>query len=137
MRKFAIALAALGIAAVVTGIGLAQNDSEFQELMKSTAGAVKQLNSEVTAKNGQAASGKAKEVEANFKKMEAFWSDREKDDAVEWAQDAQASAADIAESASGGDFEAAAASLKELGATCGSCHKVHREKLPDGGFKIK
>jgi hypothetical protein len=66
-----------------------------------------------------------------------FWEQKKVEDAVEAAQDASASVAELSVSATVRSDEGAAAAAKSLLGACATCHAAHREKLPDGSFMIK
>ena len=56
---------------------------------------------------------------------------------MKWSMDAKFAAMGLALAATAGDMDKAEARLQGIiAATCGGCHKVHREKV-EGGFKIK
>jgi cytochrome c556 len=68
--------------------------------------------------------------------MIAFWRQRDSAVAVQSAIEGKAAAAMLASAAYAGDEAQAQAAFKTLGGTCRSCHNAHREKLPDGKYRL-
>ena len=69
--------------------------------------------------------------------VQKFWEQKKVEDAVQAAQDASASVAELSVSATVRSDEGAAVAAKSLLGACATCHDAHREKLPDGSFMIK
>ena len=69
--------------------------------------------------------------------VQKFWEQKKVDDAVQAAQDASASIAELSVSATVRSDEGAAVATKSLLGACTTCHDAHREKLSDGSFQIK
>jgi hypothetical protein len=125
----------LGVVSVGT-MAWAQ-DADYQSWMKSNGAAVASLGKNLTAKTGDAAATDAKTLQDNMTKVAAYWQAKNVSDAVKFAQDAKAGFAQVADLASAGKFDDAAAAMKTAQASCGGCHMAHRERSPDGTFKIK
>jgi len=53
------------------------------------------------------------------------------------SRDGRAAARELAATAQAGNAAGAKQAFTALGGTCKSCHDVHREKLPDGTYRIK
>jgi cytochrome c556 len=120
---------------VAAGTLVAQSDKDYETWMKTVGGNMGPMRKAIDAKAGSEAAEAAKKIETQFGHIEKFWAQRSASDAVKWSQDAQAAARDIASAAtSGSDANAA---FGRLGATCKGCHAVHREKAPDGSWRIK
>jgi mono/diheme cytochrome c family protein len=105
--------------------------------MKSNAAAVASLNKNLTAKAGDAAVMDAKTLADNFTKVAAYWQTKNVSDAVKFAQDAKAGFAQAADLAAAGKFDDASAAVKTAQTNCAGCHMAHRERAPDGSFKMK
>jgi mono/diheme cytochrome c family protein len=76
----------------------------------------------------------------NYMALQGFWVDKKKDDAVAIVKDGltRLDALDKTLGAATVDQMAAQAAAKEFaGATCGACHKAHREGDAQSGFKFK
>jgi mono/diheme cytochrome c family protein len=115
----------------------AQSDADYQTWMKSNAAAVASLNKNLTAKAGDAAAMDAKTLQDNFTKVAAYWQGKNVADAIKFAQDAKAGFGQVADLAAAGKFDDAAAAMKTAQANCAGCHMAHRERSPDGTFKMK
>jgi hypothetical protein len=71
-----------------------------------------------------------------FRRMEAFWTARGNDGAVELVGNGIAALREIGQAGIAMEVPPAQAGLANLRAVCGSCHEAHREADGDG-FKIK
>jgi mono/diheme cytochrome c family protein len=94
------------------------------------------LRKNIEAKNGNAATADAKELQEVFQKVHDFWKAKNIPDAMRFSLAAQGGFQQVATAAAGGNFDAASAQMKETMANCAGCHNAHREKTADG-FKIK
>lgn len=135
MRLTAIVL--LGTLTVFGLVRQSDEEKEFQAWMKTTFTASSSLRKNIEAKSGEAAATDAARLEAVFKKVGDFWSKRKVDDAVKWSRQAETASSEAGSAARAGDFDKASASLRTLNATCTACHSAHRERLPEGGYKIR
>jgi hypothetical protein len=126
-----------GLSALMIAGALAQSDSDYQGWMKTNGATVASLNKDIAAKDGTAAAADAQKLQGVFKQVEAFWQARNAPDAVSFAQKAGTAAGAISAAATAGNMDQAAAEVKNLQANCGGCHMAHRERTPEGAFKIK
>lgn len=115
----------------------AQEDAEHAGWMKTIQAATGSIRKNIEGKAADDIVKDAAKIEDAFKKSEGFWAKRKTDDAVKWSQQAQAAAKEIAGAAKDGDMEKVSTSLRSLMGNCAACHGAHREKLPEGGYKIK
>ena len=130
MRFLVPALCLLGVCA------FAQDEEAIEKNMKAineNAGVIRKLPSKATPE----AAAKAEQIAALYGEMKGFWTKRSFDDAAKWADEGKAAAMELASAAKAGDAAKADASFAALNGTCRSCHTAHREKTPDGKFKIK
>jgi mono/diheme cytochrome c family protein len=95
------------------------------------------LNKALMAKTGDPAVMAAKTLQENMGKVAAYWQAKNVPDATKFAMDAEAGFGKVADLAGAGNFDDAAATLKMTQANCAGCHMAHREKQPDGSFKMK
>ncbi|MFN8007697.1 MAG: hypothetical protein U0V70_11845 [Terriglobia bacterium] len=116
---------------------LAEAEKSLGPTMKEILGSVTALKKDLDAKNGAEAEKESKKLEGLFKDVEKFWAARKTEDAVKFSKDSQKEAAEVGKAAKAGNFEKALTAHGEIGKNCQGCHTAHREKLPDGGFKIK
>src|SRR5262245_6591960 len=114
-----------------------QEDAEYTGWMKTIQSATGSIRRNIESKAADDIVKDAAKIEDAFKKSEEFWAKRKTDDAVKWSQQSQAAAKEIADAAKGGDMEKVSTSLRSLMGNCAACHGAHREKLPEGGYKIK
>ena len=122
---------------LIAGLALAQSDSDYQGWMKMNGANVGSLNKNIMAKNGEGAAADAQKLQATFKQVEAYWQQKNVPDAVAFAQKGGAAAGAVAKAAAAGDMDAAAAEVKNMQGACGGCHMAHRERTPEGTFKMK
>jgi hypothetical protein len=125
MRRASILIASF---AALTAISIAQDAAEYKTWMKSVPPSVGAIRN---AADNAAAASDATKLADTFDKVAAFWKTREAADAVKLAETARDAAKAIASGT--GDK---ADNLQKLQATCGACHRAHREgSAPD--FTIK
>jgi cytochrome c556 len=135
MRKRTAAMV-LCLATTLATVAMA-DDQEFQGWMKKTGGTVGKLRKEVEAKAYPDVAKDATTLAEIFKDVEVYFAKSHTDDAVAMSQSAQAVAKQLASAATSGDADAVASSMKAVMGSCAGCHTAHREKLPEGGYKIK
>jgi cytochrome c556 len=83
-----------------------------------------------------AAPGAAALVEI-YDVTEKFWKANGAADAIAMSATGKAAAASLVAAVKASDGAAAKAAFGKLAGTCKGCHDAHREKLPDGKYKIK
>ena len=110
---------------------------EFQNIMKSNAAANADLRKAIPAKDYTAVARGAATVEANYAKIEAFWTARKVEDAIAFAKAGSKAATDLEAAAKAQNDAGIEAANKALGATCAGCHAAHRVQLPDKTYEIK
>lgn len=76
-------------------------------------------------------------LEALFKNVEGYWSAKKVADATTAAQTAITAAQAVSKAFGANDMAAAETARASLASQCMGCHTAHREKLPEGGFKMK
>ena len=124
------------IAAVAASGLFAQDEAALQTGMKGMdkhAGVIRKL----PTKTGDEVASNAEELVKLYGSMHQFWVQRNVEDAVKWTDEGKAAATELAAAAKAGDTAKAESAFKAVGGTCRSCHTAHREKLPDGTYKIK
>ena len=113
------------------------DEKEHEAAMKSAGATMGHLRKSLEAKAADDIATDASKLEAIFLLSEKFWKERKTDDAVKWSQDALAASKELSAAAKANDMDKAATAAKAVGATCMACHTAHREKLAEGGYKIK
>jgi cytochrome c556 len=109
----------------------------FSAAMKTVMPTQGSLRKNIEAKNAEGVKTDAAKLEAIFKTSEEFWTEKKVDDAIAWSKQGREGAAEISKLAAAGEWEKIPDAQKKVGATCSACHTAHREKLPEGGYKIK
>jgi cytochrome c556 len=112
-------------------------DEGFQKLMKEVGAATKRFKNEMVAKDTTGLTKDATRIADIYKQMAPFWTARKAEDAAKWSQDSSAAAMALAADAKKGDWTAVRSGTQAVFKNCKSCHDTYREKLPDGGYKIK
>ena len=116
----------------------AEVDPDFQAAMKGAAAACGRVKKNVEAKaNPEDTAKDAEEVAQNFRKMGAFWKQRQADDAMQLSLRASEAAMGVSNAAKASNMEEAGTQFKALMGTCAGCHKAHRDKAADGSYTIK
>jgi len=126
--------------ALVVAVGMtvalsaqAKTDEDYDKLMKGVGAANGAMRK---ATEPDAIAAEAKKLEALFKDANQFWTGRSNKEAADWAMAAMNHAAAIEKAAMAKNTEGIAASQKELGGMCQTCHTKYREKT-ETGFAIK
>jgi cytochrome c556 len=135
MKKATIV--AVSCAAFLLGIAFAQEHEEFQTWMKETNTNFASVRKTVAAKQGPETAAAAEKMAGIFDHVRGHFEEHHLDDGVNFAKTGHDAAKDLASAANSGDWDKASADLKTIGGACQGCHGAHREKLPDGSFKMK
>jgi mono/diheme cytochrome c family protein len=134
---FGLAVCTLLMGAVLWAQADKTDFAEYQGWMKSNAATVADLNKNLTAKDAAASQTNVRKLQENLAMVMAYWQSRNVNDGVRFALDATYGLAQVGVLASQGKFDDAAAALKTAQGNCAGCHMAHRDKAPDGSFKIK
>lgn len=130
-------LAMAGCATLLLGIAFAQDHKELNAAMKTANAANGSLRKSIAAKDSAETAATAEKLAAAFKTVQAHFEEHHMEDGIKFAQTANQASMDLAAAAKAGEWDKASAELKTLGAQCQGCHAAHREKLPDGTYKMK
>ena len=114
-----------------------QSEEDFAAAMKKVLPTNGSLGKNVAAKDAEAAKKDAAALEEIFKTSEGFWKARKVQDAIDWSIQAKNAAAEVGKLAAAGEWDKIPDARKKIQETCTACHTAHREKLPEGGYKIK
>lgn len=134
MKRFLVMVTCFAVLGVTV---VAQDNAVYQGWMKAAGATSGSLRKNLEAKNADAASADAKKLQEIFGHVHSYWNDKHADDAMKFAMAASSGFGEVADQAAAGKFEDAVATLKTTSANCGGCHTAHREKAPDGSWKIK
>jgi cytochrome c556 len=135
MKKTTVAIAAC--AALVIGIAVADDHEDFKAWMTDTNTNFASLRKTVAAKNGPETAAAADKLAGLFQHVKSHFEEHKMADGIGFATSGHDAAMDLASAAKTGDWDKASADLKTIGGACQSCHTAHREKLPDGFYKMK
>jgi mono/diheme cytochrome c family protein len=133
-------------AAIALGITLAAQAQGMKTTIMSEADYSKNMKEVASTNTGLRGAGAAptddnvkaaQRLNAIFKDVQAYWEGRKVDDAVGFAKAAVSASDDLAKALTAKDAAAAGAAQKTLAAQCAGCHMAHREKTPEGTFKMK
>jgi hypothetical protein len=83
------------------------------------------------------AAAAAQRLEVIFKDVQNYWEHRKVEDAAVAAKEAVAASQGISKAVAAHDMAAANTLAATLGQQCMSCHTAHRDRQPDGSFKMK
>lgn len=112
-------------------------EQNLEELMEKIGPTYDVLRKDLEA-NATAEAGKdAQQLSEWFGGVEKFWAQRNRANAVTWAQQARRAAGDAAGAAASGDATKATAAAETMNAACRQCHDVYRESDGKGGFRAR
>jgi cytochrome c556 len=120
----------------VLSVASAHDHEDFQKTMKATGANFGTLRKTVEAKQGPETAAAAEKLVPLYKEVQEHFEEHKMQDGITMAKTGQEAAANLAAAAKSGDWDKAA-ELKTIGGTCQGCHTAHREKLPDGTYKMK
>jgi cytochrome c556 len=123
--------------ALAACVAWAQDHEEFEKWMKDTNANFGSLRKTVAAKDGPATAAAAEKLAGIFGEVKGHFEEHKMADGISFAQNAHEAAMSLASAAKAGDWDKASADLKTIGGACQGCHAAHREKLPDGSYKMK
>ena len=134
---FCVALAgSLSAQAPTAGMKIA-SDADYATHMKEIGQLNGVLNKSVKGGDAAEAGKAAARMEVLFKNVHAYWNDKKVMDATTASTGVISSLQALQKALSANDMTAAETARASIGANCMSCHTAHRDKLPEGGFKIK
>ena len=129
----ASATAGAGGSQAAERLTVADLDARMKEINQHNQAMRKQLMGGMTAD----AAKEATELVTLFGDVERFWAQRNRNDAVKWAQDARTFATEAAGAATANDAMKATQAANNMLGSCKMCHGTYREMDPAGGFRIK
>jgi hypothetical protein len=113
------------------------SDADYSKAMKEVGTTSAALRKSIATPSEADAAAAAARLETIFKDVQAYWDGKKVDDAAGFAKNAVAAAQAVSKAVAAHDMPAAGAANQTLGAQCMSCHMAHRDRLPDGSFKMK
>ncbi len=127
----------LGCLAVASSLMIGQTDeASLRDSMKKIAPTNGGLGKKIAAKDASAADD-AKTLQGMYADLHKFFAEKKMDDAVGFSDTGAELYGKVGKLVAAGSWDEAATEQKKLGATCMGCHSAHRDKLPDGSYKMK
>jgi hypothetical protein len=132
----------LAVTALTTAVVAAEKVTTPEELdraMKKIAPAQGAANKAIQSMSWADAKAQVTIVKQTLLDTEPFWTSNKKDDAVAMLKDsvAKVTAVEQALNAPMPDQQAVLAAFKQVGATCGACHKQYREQDENQQYRLK
>jgi hypothetical protein len=125
MRKYIVLLAALG---GLVGSAVSVETEIDMDFMQNVEDTNKSLASNIAVKDAPSSIGDAKQLEAMFAQVEAFYARKGgAEDAVDLSKKSKELSAEIIKSAGAKDFETATNKATDLSRTCKSCHSFYKK----------
>jgi cytochrome c556 len=142
MRLFSVSvvvLAGVFVGSVVIAQTKIATPQDYTVVMKSNAQNMGGTNKAIMSGAYADAKTSLATVRQNFMALQAFWTEKKKDDAVAIVKDGlvKIEALDKLLSAGTVDQMAALAQAKMIQGACGACHGAYREGSAQEGFKFK
>jgi cytochrome c556 len=137
MKRVFVIVCALSLAVVGNAMAAIGSEADYAAAMKEVGSTNGTLGKAITSGAAEDAAKASARLEALFKDVQAYWTAKKVDDATTAATSAVAAAQAISKAVAAKDMTAAGEARTKLGATCMSCHTAHREKTPEGGWKMK
>ena len=113
------------------------SEADYSVAMKEVGSTAPVLMKAIASGNEADATKAAERLGAIFKDVQAYWEGKKVQDATTAATDAVAAAQAVSKALAAHDMTAAGEARVKLAATCMACHMAHRERLPDGSFRMK
>lgn len=131
-----VSVSAQGTTAPTAGMKIG-TDADFATHMKEIQQQNGLLNKSIKGGMTEEATKAAARLEVLFKNVHGYWNDKKVADATAAAETAVTSLQAVQKALASNDLAAAETARATFAGTCATCHTAHREKLPEGGFKIK
>lgn len=126
MRKTLSSL--IAITCLLSGTALAEAEFDFEELMNDVETKIQDVQNNIAAKDVATATNQAKQLQDEFKLVEAYFAKRgDADDAVHNSKEYQDKAASIQTALAAGDLDGAANAANDFSKQCrGACHDKYK-----------
>ena len=132
----AVSLSAQGTTAPTAGMKIS-SDADYATHMKEIGQQNGVLGKSIKGGMAEEATKAAARLEVLFKNIHTYWNDKKVEDATTASQTAVTSLQAVQKALAANDMAAAETARATFAGTCMTCHTAHREKLPEGGFRIK
>ena len=134
MRRTSILIGICVIAAMA--ITLYAQSRDIQPVMKEVQPAFQSLGKNIQGSMAADAQKDAEKLQGLFKEAADFMKAQKAEKGIEWANEASATAGEIAKAIKANDMAAAGTARGNLQKACATCHGTYREGAP-GSFKFK
>ncbi len=137
MRKVLVVIGVCMVVAAALTVFAQQRD--LQPIMKEIQPTFGGITTGMRGRTMSAADviKEAEKLQKLFQEVGSYMKDKNIQDAVGFAKDAETAAADLAKAAKANDSDPMFAAQKVIQKQCATCHAAHREQLPDKTFKLK
>ena len=136
-KRILLAVSLLAFPFVTVRAADVLDEKQFQKLMKQVGKVSKDFKGNLESKNAAVLEKDGVTAAEAYKQMAAFFKTRKADDAVKWSEESATAAAAMGTAAKAGNWDGVKTHWGAVSKNCKGCHDTHREKLPDGGYKIK
>jgi NH3-dependent NAD+ synthetase len=113
------------------------SETDYSTVMKEVGPTAQALNKAIMSADEAAAAKAAARLTELFNNVHAYWVGKKVDDASNFARDAVMALQAVSKAIAAHDMTAAGEARQKLQAQCMGCHTAHREKTPEGGWKMK
>ena len=131
-----VSVSAQGTTAPTAGMKIA-TDADYATHMKEIQQQNGVLGKSIKGGMAEEATKAAARLEVLFKNIHGYWNEKKVEDATTASQTAVTSLQAVQKALAANDMTAAETARATFAGTCMTCHTAHREKLPEGGFRIK
>jgi cytochrome c556 len=136
MFSFALAVSLAGQAGTAPKTTIV-TDEDYATAMKEIGPTSQALGKAIASADDAGAAKAAARLEVLFTDVHGYWAGKKIEDASTAAQDAVAGLQAVQKAVAAKDMTAAEAGRQKVQAACKVCHSAHREKTPEGGWRIK
>ena len=113
------------------------SDEAYEKTMKQIGSTFRSLQINNKVMNHADGEREARRLAGWFRDVQSYWEAKKVEDAAMFARTAVKAAEDIEKSSTAMNMEVLQTAEKTLAGTCQGCHMAHRERLPDGSFRMK
>ena len=128
---------AVTLAAQATPPAKIVTEADYATHMKEIGQLNGVLNKSIKGGMADEATKAAARLEVLFKNIHTYWTEKKIADATTASQTALTSLQGVQKALAANDMMAAETARASLGSACMSCHTAHREKTPEGGWRMK
>jgi len=113
------------------------SDEQYMMTMKQIGPTFMAVNKANASMQHAQAAKDAAQLAGWFRQVQTYWEAKKVEDAIAFSKTAVSSADALAAASTKADMAGIGEAQKTLQGACGGCHMAHRERNPDGTFRIK